>query len=61
MSKIINIFSNSKKATVTFSTFELLFIMTSLLKVIRLDKGNIKYNYRVYKIIDKIVLTLNNI
>ena len=61
MSKIINIFSNSKKVTVTFSTFELLFIMTSLLKVIRLDKGNIKYNYRVYKIIDKIVLTLNNI
>ena len=61
MSKIINIFSNSKKVTVTFSTFELLFIMTSLLKVIRLDKGNIKYNYRVYKIIDKLVLTLNNI
>ena len=61
MAKIINIFSNSKKVTVTFSTFELLFIMTSLLKVIRLDKGNIKYNYRVYKIIDKIVLTLNNI
>ncbi len=61
MSKIINIFSNSKKVTVTFSTFELLFIMTSLLKVIKLDKGNIRYNYRVYKIIDKIVLTLNNI
>lgn len=61
MSKIINIFSNSKKVTVSFSTFELLFIMTSLLKVIRLDKGNIKYNYRVYKIIDKIVLTINNI
>lgn len=61
MSKIINIFSNSKKVTVTFSTFELLFILTSLSKVIRLDKENIKYNYRVYKIIDKIVLTLNNI
>lgn len=61
MAKIVNIFSNSKKVTVTFSTFELLFIMTSLLKVIRLDKGNIKYNYRVYKIIDKIVLTVNNI
>ena len=61
MSKIINIFSNSKKVTVTFSTFELLFIMTSVLKVIRLDKRNIKYNYRVYKIIDKIVLTINNI
>ena len=57
----VRIFSNSKKVTVTFSTFELLFIMTSLLKVIRLDKGNIKYNYRVYKIIDKIVLTINNI
>ena len=61
MSKIINIFSNSKKVTITFSTFELLFIMTSLSKVIRLDSENIKYNYRVYKIIDKIVLTLNNI
>jgi len=35
--------------------------MTSLIKVIRLDKGNIKFNYRVYKIIDKIALTLNNI
>lgn len=57
----VRIFSNSRKVTVTFSTFELLFIMTSLLKVIRLDKGNIKYNYRVYKIIDKIVLTINNI
>ena len=57
----VKIFSNSQKVTVSFSTFELLFIMTSLLKVIRLDKGNIKYNYRVYKIIDKIVLTINNI
>jgi len=61
MSKIINIFSNSNKITITFNTWELLFIMTSLLKVIRLDKGNIKFNYRVYKIIDKISLTLNNI
>ncbi len=59
--KKVRIFSNSNKVSVTFSTFELLFIMTSLLKVIRLDKGNIKYNYRVYKIIDKIVLTINNI
>ena len=59
--KNVRIFSDSKKVTVSFSTFELLFIMTSLLKVIRLDKGNIKYNYRVYKIIDKIVLTINNI
>ena len=57
----VRIFSNSKKVTVTFSTFELLFIMTSLIKVIRLDKGNIKFNYRVYKIIDKIALTLNKI
>ena len=56
----VRIFSNSRKVTVTFSTFELLFIMTSLLKVIRLDKGNIKFNYRVYKIIDKLTLTINN-
>ena len=60
MSKIVNIFSNSKKVTVNFSTWELLFIITSLIKVIRLDKGNIKFNYRVYKIIDKLTLTLNN-
>ena len=57
----VRLFSNSNKITVTFSTWELLFIMTSLIKVIRLDKGNIKFNYRVYKIIDKISLTLNNI
>ena len=59
MAKIVNIFSNSKKVTVTFSNRELLFIITSLLKVIRLDKGNIKFNYRIYKIIDKLTLTLN--
>ena len=59
--KKVKIFSNSKKVTVSFSTWELLFIMTSLLKVIRLDKDNIKFNYRVYKIIDKISLTLHNI
>ena len=59
--KSIKIFSNSNKVTVTFSTWELLFIMTSLIKVIRLDKGSIKFNYRVYKIIDKIALTLNKI
>ena len=59
--KNVRIFSNSKKVTVTFSTFELLFIMTSLIKVIRLDKGNIKFNYRVYKIIDKLTLTINKI
>ena len=61
MAKIVNIFSNSKKVSVTFSTWELLFIMTSLLKVVRLDKGNIKFNYRVYKIIDKLTLTINKI
>ena len=59
--KTVKIFSNSNKVTVTFSTWELLFIVTSLIKVIRLDKGNIKFNYRVYKIIDKIALTLNKI
>ena len=58
--KSVKIFSNSNKVTVTFSTWELLFIVTSLIKVIRLDKGNIKFNYRVYKIIDKISLTLHN-
>jgi len=57
----VRLFSNSNKVTVTFSTWELLFIMTSLIKVIRLDKGNIKFNYRVYKLIDKIALTLNKI
>lgn len=59
--KKVKIFSNSNKVEITFTTWELLFIMTSLLKVIRLDKGNIKFNYRVYKIIDKIALTLHNI
>ena len=59
--KNVKIFSNSNKVQITLSTWELLFIMTSLIKVIRLDKGNIKFNYRVYKIIDKIVLTINNI
>ena len=59
--KSVKIFSNSNKITVTFSTRELLFIVSSLIKVIRLDKGNIKFNYRIYKIIDKIALTLHNI
>ena len=58
--KKVRVFSNSNKVELTLSTWELLFIMTSLLKVIRLDKGNIKFNYRVYKIIDKISLTLHN-
>ena len=59
--KKVRVFSNSNKVEITLSTWELLFIMTSLIKVIRLDKGNIKFNYRVYKIIDKIALTLHNI
>ena len=59
--KKLRVFSNSNKVELTLSTWELLFIMISLLKVIRLDKGNIKFNYRVYKIIDKISLTLYNI
>ena len=58
--KSVKIFSNSNKVQITLSTWELLFIVTSLLKVIRLDKGNIKFNYRVYKIIDKLTLTINN-
>jgi hypothetical protein len=59
--KKVRVFSNSNKVELTLSTWELLFIMTSLLKVIRLDKGNIKFNYRVYKIIDKLTLTINKI
>ena len=60
MSKILNKFSDSSRITISFSTNELLFILTSLLKLIRLDKTNIKYNFRIYKIIDKIMLTINN-
>ena len=59
MSKIVNKFSDSNRITISFSTNELLFILTSLLKLIRLDKSNIKYNFRIYKIIDKIMLTMN--
>ena len=59
MSKILNKFSDSNRITISFSTNELLFILTSLLKLIRLDKSNIKYNFRIYKIIDKIMLTIN--
>nr|BAR30600.1 hypothetical protein [uncultured Mediterranean phage uvMED] len=61
MTKILYKFNDSKKVTITFSTFELFFIVTSLLKLIRLDKSNFKFNYRVYKIIDKLILTINNI
>ena len=59
--KKVRVFSNSNKVQLSFSTWELLFIVSSLIKVIRLDKGNIKFNYRVYKIIDNISLTLHNI
>ena len=59
--KKVRVFSNSNKVQLSFSTWELLFIVISLIKLIRLDKGNIKFNYRVYKIIDKLTLTLNNI
>ena len=48
--------SNNKDITVTFSTEQLFFIVTCLLKLIRLDKSNFKYNYRIYKLIDKIYL-----
>ena len=59
--KSVKIFSNSNKVQITLSTWELLFIVISLIKLIRLDKGNIKFNYRVYKIIDKLTLTINKI
>ena len=58
--KKVRVFSNSNKVQLTFTTWELLFIVISLIKLIRLDKGNIKFNYRVYKIIDKLTLTINN-
>ena len=50
--------SSSKDITVTFSTEQLFFSVTCLIKLIRLDKGNIKFNYRVYKIIDKFTCNL---
>ena len=50
--------SSSKDITVTFSTEQLFFIVTCLLKLIRLDKSNFKYNYRIYKLIDEIYLQL---
>ena len=46
--------SSSKEITIKLSTEQLFFIVTSLVKLIRLDKTNFKYNYRIYKIIDKI-------
>ena len=50
--------SSNKDITVTFSSEQLFFIVTCLLKLIRLDKSNFKYNYRIYKLIDKIYLQL---
>jgi len=61
MTKILNKFSDSHKISISFTTSELFFILTSLLKLIRLDRSNIKYNFRIYKIIDKIMLTINKI
>jgi len=46
--------SSSKEISIKLSTEQLFFIVTCLLKLIRLDKSNFKYNYRIYKIIDKI-------
>ena len=46
--------SSSKEISIKLSTEQLFFILTCLLKLIRLDKSNFKYNYRIYKIIDKI-------
>ena len=46
--------SSSKEITIKLSTEQLFFIVTCLLKLIRLDKNNFKYNYRIYQIIDKI-------
>ena len=46
--------SSNKDITITFSTEQLFFIVTCLLKLIRLDKSNFKFNHKIYKIIDKI-------
>ena len=53
--------SSSKDITITFSTEQLFFIVVVLIKSIRLDKSNFNFNLKVYKLIDKIALTLNNI
>ena len=50
--------SSNKEITIKLSTKQLFFIVTCLLKLIRLDKSNFKYNYRIYKLIDKIYLQL---
>ena len=46
--------SSSKEITIKLSTEQLFFIVICLLKLISLDKSNFTYNYRIYKIIDKI-------
>jgi len=46
--------SSNKDITIKLSSEQLFFIITCLLKLIRLDKSNFKYNYRIYRIIDKI-------
>ena len=38
MTKILNKFSDSHKISISFTTSELFFILTSLLKLIRLEK-----------------------
>ena len=50
--------SNSKEITIKLSTEQLFFIVTCLLKLIRLDKSSFKFNYKIYKLIDKIYLQL---
>ena len=50
--------SSNKDITVTFSTEQLFFIVTCLLKLIRLDKSSFEFNYKIYKLIDKIYLQL---
>ena len=57
MQNFLNV-SNNKEITVKLSTEQLFFIVVCLLKLIRLDKGNFKYNYRIYKIIDKCTCNL---
>ena len=46
--------SSSKEITIKLSTEQLFFIVTCLLKLIRLDKSNFVFNHKIYKIIDKI-------
>ena len=56
--KNITVESTDGHRLFTFSTEQLFFIVTCLLKLIRIDKSNFKYNYRIYKLIDKIYLQL---